>query len=105
MHASSLGLVLMNALQILKACMVEPQGLRQLHRTTAFNSYTKSYGCCTGEAPDTDPFGSEASDNLNGDGDGQPPTWRSLCMANMLIEALDIRGFLARITVSVETFK
>ena len=85
--------------------MVEPQSLRQLHRTTAFNSYTKLYGCCSGEAPVTDPFGSEASDNPNEVGDGQPPTWRSLCMANMLIEALDIRGLLARVAVSVETFK
>ena len=82
--------------------MVEPQSLRQLHRTTAFNSYSKSYGCCSGEAPDTDPFGSEASDNPNGVGDGQPPTWRSLCIANMLAEASGIRGLLARVAVSVD---
>ena len=85
--------------------MVEQQSLRQLHRTTAFNSYSKSYGCLSGEAPDTNPSGSEASDNPNGDGDGQTPTWRSLCMANMLIEALDIRGLLARVAVSMEAFK
>ena len=95
----------MNAFQILKACMVQQQSLRQLHRTTVFNSYTKSYGCCSGDAPDTDPFGSEASDNHNGVGDGKLPTWRSLCIANMLIEALDIRGLLARVTVPVVTFK
>ena len=74
--------------------------MRQLHRTTVFNPYNKVYGCFSGEAPDTDPFCNEASDNPNGDGDGQPPTWRSLCMANMLIEAPDIRGLLARVAVS-----
>ena len=77
--------------------MVEQQSLKQLHRTTVFNSYNKLHGC--------DLFCSEASDNPNGDGDGQPPTWRSLCMANMLIEALDIRGLLARVAISMEAFK
>ena len=77
--------------------MVEQQCLRQLHRTTDFNSYSKLCGCA--------PFCSEANDNPNGDGDNQPPMWRSLCMANMLIEALDIRGLLARVAVSMEAFK
>ena len=77
--------------------MVEQQSLRQLHRTTVFNSYSKLYGC--------DPFCSEANDNPNGDEDSQTPMWRSLCMANMLIEALDIRGLLASVTISMEAFK
>ena len=75
-----------------------PQG-SWLHRTTVFNSYTDSYGCCSGDAADTDRFGSEASDNHNGTGDGKLPTWRSLCMANMLTDALVIRGLLARVAV------
>ena len=97
MCAPSLGAALLNTLQILKACMVEQQSLRQLHRTTVFNSYNKLHGC--------DPFCSEARDNPNGDEDGQTPMWRSLCMATMLIEALDIRGLLARVAVSMEAFK
>ena len=92
-----LGLALMNTLQILKAGMVEKQSLWQLHRTTVFNAYSKVHGF--------DPFCSEASDNPNGDEDAQTPLWRSLCMATMLTEALDIRGLLARVTISMETFK
>ena len=41
---------------------------------TAFNPDNELDGCLSGEEPDIDFFVSKATDNSNGDADGQPPT-------------------------------